>query len=60
MIRIEDVTKRYAGGHDALKGLSLHVEPGEMVIVRGAERIQPGQSVVIKESNDHLVSGDTK
>lgn len=35
MIRIEDVTKRYPGGHDALKGLSLHVEKGEMVFITG-------------------------
>ncbi len=33
------------------------IVPGEQVIVRGAERIQPGQSVNIKETNDHLVSG---
>lgn len=35
MIRIEEVTKRYPGGHDALKGLSVHVEKGEMVFVTG-------------------------
>ena len=35
MIRIEDVSKRYPGGHDALKGLSLHIETGEMVFVTG-------------------------
>lgn len=35
MIRIEEVTKRYPGGHDALKGLSLHVDKGEMVFVTG-------------------------
>ena len=35
LIRIEDVTKRYPGGHDALKGLSLHVDKGEMVFVTG-------------------------
>jgi len=35
LIRIEDVSKRYPGGHDALKGLSLHVEKGEMVFVTG-------------------------
>lgn len=35
MIRIEEVTKRYPGGHDALKGLSLHIEKGEMVFVTG-------------------------
>ncbi len=35
MIRIEEVTKRYPGGHDALKGLSLQVDKGEMVFVTG-------------------------
>ncbi|MDA0680007.1 MAG: cell division ATP-binding protein FtsE [Proteobacteria bacterium] len=35
MIRIENVCKRYPGGHDALNGLSLHVEKGEMVFVTG-------------------------
>jgi len=35
LIRIEEVTKRYPGGHDALKGLSLHVDKGEMVFVTG-------------------------
>lgn len=35
MIRVEDVTKRFPGGHDALKNLSLHVDKGEMVFVTG-------------------------
>lgn len=35
MIRIENVSKRYPGGHDALKGLDLHIEKGEMVFVTG-------------------------
>jgi len=35
LIRIEDVSKRYPGGHDALKGLSLQVDKGEMVFVTG-------------------------
>ena len=35
MIHIEDVRKRYPGGHDALRGLSMHVEKGEMVFVTG-------------------------
>ena len=35
MIHIEDVSKRYPGGHDALKGLSLDVDKGEMVFVTG-------------------------
>ena len=35
MIRIEEVTKRYPGGHDALRGLSLEVAQGEMVFLTG-------------------------
>jgi cell division transport system ATP-binding protein len=35
LIQIEDVTKRYPGGHDAIRGLSLQVEKGEMVFVTG-------------------------
>lgn len=35
MIRIEEVTKRYPGGQDALKGLTLRVDKGEMVFVTG-------------------------
>jgi len=35
LIRIENVSKRYPGGHDALKGLSLQVDKGEMVFVTG-------------------------
>ncbi|MEL0035571.1 MAG: efflux RND transporter periplasmic adaptor subunit [Gammaproteobacteria bacterium] len=33
------------------------VQPGDQVIIRGAERLFPGQPVNIKESNSHLVSG---
>ncbi|MGI9203927.1 MAG: cell division ATP-binding protein FtsE [Woeseiaceae bacterium] len=35
MIDIENVTKRYPGGQDALRGLSLSVDTGEMVFVTG-------------------------
>ena len=35
MIRIEDVTKRFPGGQEALKGLSLTVDKGEMVFITG-------------------------
>jgi cell division transport system ATP-binding protein len=35
LIKIEEVTKRYPGGHDALKGLSLSVDKGEMAFVTG-------------------------
>jgi len=35
MIHIDDVSKRYPGGHDALNNLSLNVDKGEMVFVTG-------------------------
>lgn len=35
MIRIEEVTKRYPGGQDALKGVTLYVEKGEMAFLTG-------------------------
>lgn len=35
MIRIEDVTKRFPGGQEALKNLSMSVDKGEMVFVTG-------------------------
>src|SRR5210317_734606 len=35
MIQLENVTKRFPGGQDALSGLSLSVDKGEMVFVTG-------------------------
>jgi len=35
LIQIDNVSKRFPGGHDALKGLSLTVDKGEMVFVTG-------------------------
>ena len=35
MIRLEDVTKRFPGGQEALSGLSFTVDRGEMVFVTG-------------------------
>ena len=35
MIQLEDVTKRFPGGQEALSGLSLTVDTGEMVFVTG-------------------------
>ncbi|WP_164503700.1 efflux RND transporter periplasmic adaptor subunit [Pleionea sediminis] len=34
-----------------------NVALGDKIIVRGAERLQPGQAVAIKQSNSNLVSG---
>lgn len=35
MIRIEEVTKRFPGGQEALRGLTLSVDRGEMVFITG-------------------------
>ncbi len=35
MIHLEDVTKRYPGGQEALSGLSLSVDKGEMLFITG-------------------------
>ena len=35
MIQLEEVTKRFPGGQEALSGLSLTVDKGEMVFVTG-------------------------
>lgn len=35
MIRLENVTKRYPGGQEALSGLDLSVDNGEMVFITG-------------------------
>ncbi len=35
MIRFEDVTKRYPGGQEALSGLSLSIDKGEMLFITG-------------------------
>lgn len=35
MIQFDNVTKRFAGGQEAISGLSLHVDKGEMVFVTG-------------------------
>jgi len=35
VIRLEDVTKRFPGGQEALSGLSLAIDKGEMVFVTG-------------------------
>jgi len=46
LIQIEEVTKRYPGGHDALRGLSLQVDTGEMVFVTGHSGA--GKSTLLK------------
>jgi len=46
MIRFDNVTKRYDGARDALKGISLHVEAGELAFLTG--RSGAGKSTVLK------------
>lgn len=35
MIKFDNVSKRYPGGHDALSGVNFHLEPGEMAFLTG-------------------------
>ena len=46
MIQIENVVKRFPGGQEALKGLSLAVDTGEMVFVTGHSGA--GKSTLLK------------
>ncbi|MGQ9426910.1 cell division ATP-binding protein FtsE [Gilvimarinus sp. F26214L] len=46
MIRFDEVSKRYSNGHEALSGLSLGIEAGEMVFLTG--RSGAGKSTLLK------------
>ena len=46
MIQFENVSKRYPGGHEGVRNLSFHVEPGEMVFLTGHSGA--GKSTLLK------------
>ena len=46
MISLSQVTKRYPGGHEALKGVSLAIETGEMAVLTGHSGA--GKSTLLK------------
>ena len=46
MISLSQVTKRYPGGHEALRGVSLTVETGEMAFITGHSGA--GKSTLLK------------
>ena len=46
MIRLENVRKRYLNGHDALRGINLHIAPAEMVFLTGHSGA--GKSTLLK------------
>ncbi len=69
MIRFEDVTKRYPGGQEALSGLTLSIDRGDMVFVTGhsgagkstllrlialIERPTSGQVIVDKQNTNRI------
>ncbi|HTD89573.1 MAG TPA: ATP-binding cassette domain-containing protein, partial [Burkholderiales bacterium] len=46
MISFSQVRKRYPGGYEALKAVSLEVQPGEMVFITGHSGA--GKSTLLK------------
>jgi RND family efflux transporter MFP subunit len=54
----EQVSVEVGIGQGQLVEVIGELNPGDLVVVRGAERLQPGQQVAIKESNERLVSGN--
>ena len=43
----------------SIKNASSDINIGDLIVIRGAERLQPGQEVAIKNNNDKLVSGNS-
>jgi len=46
MITVSHISKRYPGGYEALRNVSTHVDPGEMVFVTGHSGA--GKSTLLK------------
>ena len=46
MIRFDNVSKRYPGGHEALNAVSFHLEPGSMSFLTGHSGA--GKSTLLK------------
>jgi hypothetical protein len=46
-----------SGNLVSLKNTSTDLLVGDSIVIRGAERLQPGQLVTIKDNNHQLISG---
>ncbi|MGL1955853.1 MAG: efflux RND transporter periplasmic adaptor subunit [Colwellia sp.] len=60
--KAENIAVVVGAGIDGLVGISSvskgnEVKPGDLIIIRGAERLQNGQAVAIKNNNQSLISG---